>query len=67
MSLLFVIMAVSNYFGAGKVYPVLISTSFIIYLLGEIVIFGLNYHLDRRKVDSVGDDKMPWMFKRQTD
>lgn len=67
ISSLFIIMAISNYFGAGGVYPVLISVSFIIHIIGEVAILVVGWQIDRRKIDLTGEDRLPWMFKRQAD
>ncbi len=63
----FTIMAISNYFSAGKVYPVLISVAFIIHLIGCVADLVLGWHPDRRKLELTKDERENWMFKRQTD
>jgi len=67
-SLVFTIMAIINYFSGDKIYPVLISVAFIIYLIGEIAVFVLNYQFDRRKFD-FGIDQREYdrLMIRQTD
>ena len=67
LSSLFIIMAISNYFGAGKVYPVLISISFIIHIIGCVAGLVLSWHPDRRKLDLTPAERENWMFKRQAD
>ena len=67
LSSLFIILAVSNYFGSGKVYPVLISVSFIIHLCGEIAVLICDWQMDRRKQDLGAENRVPWNLKRQTD
>jgi len=68
ISTLFVIMAVINYFGSGKVYAPLIAASFIIYLIGEIAVFILIYQFDRRKQDlGISERDTSWLLKRQAD
>lgn len=67
LSCLFIIMAISNYFGAGKVYPVLISVSFIIHIIGEVAILVIGWRYDRRKLDLTPAERENWMFKRQAD
>jgi len=68
ISTLFVILAISNYFGSGKVYPVLISISFIIYLIGEIAVFILNYQFDRRKQDlGIDQRELSRLLTREVD
>ena len=67
LSSLFIIMAIQNYFGAGKVYPVLISVSFIIHIIGEVAILVIGWRYDRRKFELPTEDKQPWMWRRQAD
>ena len=67
LSSLFIILAIGNYFGAGKVYPVLISVSFIIHLISEVAILVLDWQIDRRKVDLTKAERENWMFRRQAD
>jgi len=68
ISTLFVILAISNYFGSGKVYPVLISISFIIYLVGEIAVYVLDFQFDRRKQDlGIDQRELSRLLTREVD
>ena len=67
ISTMLTIVAISDYFGAGKDYPGLIGAAFVILLLSNIVDLIDNWHGERRKIDLVGEDKLPWMLRRQAD
>jgi len=45
----------------------LLGVSFFCLLVERIVCLIASWHGERRKVDRVGEDKLPWMLKRQTD
>ena len=67
LSSIFTIIAIADYFGAGKAYAPLIATAFIIHLIGEVAVFVINYHPDRRKLELTKAERENWMFKRMAD
>jgi len=67
LSTLFTILAISNYFGSGKVYAPLIAAAFIMLLAGEILVLIDSWHFDRRKLELTKQERENWMFRRQSD